>query len=158
MQERVRKIISGGQTGADFGGLLVGRELGIPTGGTAPKGWITEDGPNPVLESFGLEQSMLAEYRARTHRNVENSDITIIISVKMSPGTRLTENICKKLRRPYILVHPDDETAADKLRDLIVKTSTNGPIVLNVAGNRESKVPGIQEKTINILKKALTNN
>lgn len=32
----VTKIISGGQTGADMGGLLAGELLHIPTGGTCP--------------------------------------------------------------------------------------------------------------------------
>lgn len=36
------KIISGGQTGADMGGLEAAREYGFPTGGYAPKGWMTE--------------------------------------------------------------------------------------------------------------------
>jgi len=32
----VEKVISGGQTGVDRMGLEVAKELGIPTGGTAP--------------------------------------------------------------------------------------------------------------------------
>ncbi|HME98544.1 MAG TPA: putative molybdenum carrier protein, partial [Terriglobia bacterium] len=53
----MKKIISGGQTGADMGGLLAARELGIETGGMAPKGWLTENGPEEVLlRSFGLSE------------------------------------------------------------------------------------------------------
>jgi len=37
-------VISGGQTGADRGGLIAAKELGIPTGGTAPLGYKTEAG------------------------------------------------------------------------------------------------------------------
>lgn len=49
------KIISGGQTGADEGGLEGARLLGIPTGGTAPKGYRTENGPNLTLrDTYGL--------------------------------------------------------------------------------------------------------
>jgi hypothetical protein len=36
------KIISGGQTGADQGGLEGARLLGIQTGGTAPYNWMTD--------------------------------------------------------------------------------------------------------------------
>lgn len=35
-------VISGGQTGADFGALLAARDCGIETGGWAPKGWLRE--------------------------------------------------------------------------------------------------------------------
>lgn len=41
----LRKIISGGQTGADQGGLRAGRLLHLETGGTAPHNWMTEQGP-----------------------------------------------------------------------------------------------------------------
>ena len=45
----IKKIISGGQTGADRGGLLAGRHLGIETGGTAPPDFITEVGVDDSL-------------------------------------------------------------------------------------------------------------
>ena len=49
------KIISGGQTGADTGGLLAGKRLGIKTGGTAPPRFMTDAGTNYALHlSFGL--------------------------------------------------------------------------------------------------------
>ena len=40
----IRKIISGGQTGADLAALDVAVKLGIPHGGWIPKGRITEKG------------------------------------------------------------------------------------------------------------------
>ena len=46
------KIISGGQTGADYGALLAAHALGLETGGWAPKGWRTEDGPKPVTRQL----------------------------------------------------------------------------------------------------------
>ena len=36
-----RKVISGGQTGADQAGLVAARRFGIPTGGWMPRGWKT---------------------------------------------------------------------------------------------------------------------
>jgi hypothetical protein len=44
------KIISGGQTGSDQGGLEAGQKLGLETGGWIPKGWLTEIGANPELK------------------------------------------------------------------------------------------------------------
>jgi hypothetical protein len=48
------QVISGGQTGADQGGLRAARACGIPTSGWAPKGWMTEAGPAPWLADWGL--------------------------------------------------------------------------------------------------------
>lgn len=62
----VEKIISGGQTGADRGGLEAARTLGIPTGGTAPRGYLTETGPDESLREFGLTESKSSAYVVRT--------------------------------------------------------------------------------------------
>ena len=45
------KVVSGGQCGADLGGLLAAELLGIPTGGIAPNGFRTEKGKQPILSS-----------------------------------------------------------------------------------------------------------
>jgi hypothetical protein len=37
----VTKVISGGQSGADLGGLRAAKVLGIQTGGSMPKGFLT---------------------------------------------------------------------------------------------------------------------
>jgi Circularly permutated YpsA SLOG family len=63
------KIVSGGQTGADQAGLRAARAAGIETGGWAPKGWDTEDGPAPWLEDFGLIECPVTGYPARTEAN-----------------------------------------------------------------------------------------
>ncbi len=44
----IKKIISGGQTGADQAGLDVAIELGIPHAGWIPKGRKTEKGTLPA--------------------------------------------------------------------------------------------------------------
>ena len=63
MKELLLKIISGGQTGADTGGLIAAQKAGIRTGGCAPKGFITEDGSNPELGSvYGLYESNSDQY------------------------------------------------------------------------------------------------
>ena len=52
---QLERVISGGQTGIDQLGLEVARSLGTPTGGVAPKGYLTESGPNSSLrEWYGL--------------------------------------------------------------------------------------------------------
>ena len=86
----IEKIISGGQTGADQGGLEAGKILGIPTGGWAPMNWMTENGPQKeLLESLGLRNSM-RPYSTRTGWNVREGDATVIFGDVREPGSRLT--------------------------------------------------------------------
>lgn len=51
----IEKIVSGGQTGADQGGLEAAEELGIPTGGWAPAGYYTEQGKHKTLPNRSTE-------------------------------------------------------------------------------------------------------
>src|SRR5262249_29141313 len=73
----LEKIISGGQTGVDQGALCAARKAGFPTGGWAPKGWLTERGPAPWLAELGLLQHASPSYPLRTRANVAASDATL---------------------------------------------------------------------------------
>lgn len=82
---------SGGQTGADQAGLRAARACGLSTGGTAPKGWETKDGPAPWLADFGLVECERPGYPARTEANVRASDGTILfLGPEPSAGCELT--------------------------------------------------------------------
>ncbi|KKM83328.1 hypothetical protein LCGC14_1310620 [marine sediment metagenome] len=145
----LRKIISGGQTGADQGGLIAGKKLLLETGGTAPPYWMTEEGPFPELAShFGLVEGPYdrAIYPIRTKRNVEDSDGTVLFGRMSSPGSKLTLRFCKDLHKSY--------TVNPNARVLKRFVEINNIEVLNVAGNRESKNPGIAGSTIKTLIKA----
>lgn len=142
------KIISGGQTGADQGGLEAGKELGLITGGTAPMGWRTEKGPNSkLLSEYGLVECSLPGYPARTELNILNSDGTVIFGNIDEPGSSLTLTLCRKLKKPY-LVNPSIEEFLNFVEVWPIST-------LNVAGNRESKNPGIQKRVRDFLIKEL---
>ncbi len=154
---KVDKIISGGQTGADRGGLEAGRTLGIRTGGTAPFNWYTENGPDPSLESFGLVAK--GDYKSRTRKNIEDSDATVVFAyLPGSPGTVLTLSLCEKVSKPCH-VYKDEESLKVWLKKVYNGLPTslfgNKTFTLNVAGNRESKAPGIQELTTKTLVKTL---
>ncbi len=142
----VKKIISGGQTGADRGGLVAGKFLDIETGGTAPPRFMTETGPNFSLKtSFGLVEGEpdLEVYPKRTCRNVKDSDGTLLMGDTNSPGSKLTLKYCRELNKPSII----NPTPSDLSWWLVAYKIE----VLNVAGNRESKNPGIEEETISLL-------
>ena len=151
---KIKKLISGGQTGADRGGLLAARDLGIPTGGTAPKNFKTEAGYAPWLKGFGLIESKSSQYSPRTERNVADADVTIVFGVA-SAGSLLTMRICSQLSKPYLWLYSlSIETETTQLMEFLNSHATI-PLTLNIAGNRESVSPGIQEHVRRVLNQVL---
>jgi putative molybdenum carrier protein len=149
------KIISGGQSGADLGGLRAGEALGIATGGAMPKGFRTEAGSRPTYaERFGMRETSSRSYRSRTKQNVIESDGTVIFGCpSLAGGSLLTKRLCDELGKPcLVLAFP----AANDPRKLFTDWLAAHHIeVLNVAGNRESKSPGIEEFVFHFLVSAL---
>ena len=143
----ITKIISGGQTGADQAGLAAAKALGLETGGTAPPKFYTEEGIKTKLlrDTYKLVEGIPDRtiYRKRTRQNIIDSDGTVIFGDTFERGTQLTINTCEQLEKPYV-VNPK--------MDLFVRWIVNHKIqVLNVAGNRESKNPGIYAKVYKYL-------
>ncbi len=141
----IEKIISGGQTGADQGGLIAGSILGLLTGGTAPPNFWTEDGANYSLREYGLVAGDPDPkiYPLRTLANVRDSDGTLLVGDMESAGSCLTMRLCTQRGKPYI-VNP----IAISLRDWV---GSHWVRTLNVAGNRESVNPGIRDRVICLL-------
>ena len=97
----VKKIISGGQTGADRAALDVAMELGIEHGGWIPKGRKTENGRLP--NKYQLKEMPTASYSKRTEQNIIDSHGTLIISHgKLTGGSALTRRLAKKHKKPCL--------------------------------------------------------
>lgn len=149
------KIISGGQTGADLGGLRAAKMYGVETGGCAAKGFKTENGVCMDLKTiYGLVDKKY-DYAARTKENVRNADITLIFADNIkSAGTRLTIETCKSEKKPY-WVNPAAyvvEGVITKMNGILTPEST---FVINVAGNRESVAPGVCARAESVVGSAL---
>ena len=86
-------------------------------------------------------------YPARTKMNVANSDATVIFGDVSEPGSKLTCGLCRRLEKPWS-VNPTTT-------DLLELIEWHNVKVLNVAGNRESKNSGIQERVRRFLVNAL---
>ena len=143
---KVRKIVVGGQAGADRGGLIAGQLLKLETGGTAPPNFMTELGTCLELrDTYGLVEGGYDRrvYPKRTRRNIEDSDGTLLMGNTSSPGSRLTLRLCQELGKPRI----ENPTPSE----LKAWLDTNDVEVLNVAGNRESRTPGIEKVTTSLL-------
>jgi len=170
----IEKIISGGQTGGDMAGLNIAKEFGIETGGTAPYGWITENGTQKeLLESFNLVEGPFDEttYVKRTTMNIDDADGTLVFRPFKSFGTDMTIGYAQQgTWTPGKMLFEEDGNIKTNNKPVyvirnfgnispehIVKWITDNEIkVLNVAGPRESKRPGLQEKIEESLKKILS--
>jgi hypothetical protein len=141
---RITKIVSGGQTGADIGGLDAAIHCDIPHGGWCPKGRRQEeDGVIPVR--YQLTETRSRDWKPRTEANVVDSDATLIFTYgKPTGGSLLTVKLAKKHIRPCLCIDLNNARAA--VIDAVVKWLRDdcpAECVLNVAGSRESKSPGI---------------
>lgn len=133
------KVVSGGQTGVDRAALDVALACGLPTGGWCPRGRRAEDGTIPAR--YGLRETESTDYAERTKRNVRDSDGTLVLaSGAPQGGTRLTVEEARRLGRPLLVADLEAEPNPHRIRIWIAR---QGVAVLNVAGPRESEVPGV---------------
>ncbi len=158
--DMIKKVISGGQTGADMGGLFGAYTApGIETGGWAPKGFRTEDGTKKILgKQYKLKATKSSAYPPRTKRNVVDSDGTLWFGNIQSPGARLTYRLCHRHGRPIKRIRYSVENRRSPLREItgIMKWVKNHNIeTLNIAGNRESINPGITMYTEAVVSRLL---
>lgn len=150
---RVRRIISGGQTGADRGGLDAALQLGIPHGGWCPRGRKAEDGTVPL--QYQLGETVSFDYAARTGRNVAEADGTVIFTHgRLIGGSKLTAAIAMELRRPllHLDLNGDRGAATTQFTRWLTQYHIN---VLNIAGSRESEAPGIHSEVLAFVRGAL---
>ena len=165
---QITKIVSGGPTGADRGGLDATIHAGLPCGGWCPKGRRADDGFIPAI--YELQETNSSEYPARTRANVVDSDATIIFTRgPLEGGSLLTAVCCEKHGKPWLHVDMGEKlprltkatiAGPSPFSDMTnrianwlegrIEGSGKSPkppenVVLNVAGQRERKSPGIQQ-------------
>ena len=99
------KIISGGQSGVDYGGWC-------------PKGGWAEDFPEPpgLLAQYPqLKETELSHPLQRTEWNVRDSDATLIITdgkgLAASIGTTRALQWARQHGKPFLIVDAGDQTA-----------------------------------------------
>jgi hypothetical protein len=153
------KIVSGGQTGADRGGVDGAIAAGADWGGWIPKGRKAERGLVPASYDRFVEHAS-SGYPPRTYANVRDSDLTVIFSASpMTPGCKLTVRYCREQDKSFILLNAtrtlkDPSWAAGKLKNFLARNP--GAETLNVAGSRESKVPGLQAAVQKVIEEVLS--
>jgi hypothetical protein len=154
MTASVRKIVSGGQTGADRAALDTAIELRIEHGGWVPRGRCAEDGP--LAPWYQLVENDSPQPALRTEWNVRDADATLIFSHgPLAGGSALTLAFAERYGKPCLhvdLAQMDETVAAATLAEWLARIE---PVVLNVAGPRASNDPLIYNAVCRILRRVL---
>jgi Circularly permutated YpsA SLOG family len=145
---RVRRVVSGGQTGVDRAALDVAAELGLAHGGWCPRGRRAEDGPIPA--AYRLRETPSSRYPERTAWNVRDSDGTLVLGWgRLRGGSALTASLARRQGKPVLAVDLEGGAAVAQAQRWL---SENAIQVLNVAGPRESDAPGIHDQAAAFLR------
>jgi predicted Rossmann fold nucleotide-binding protein DprA/Smf involved in DNA uptake len=144
-------IVSGGQTGVDRAALEAALAAGLSCGGWCPRGRKAEDGP--IASRYPLQETPSDAYEQRTRWNVRDSDGTLVLTEgEPLGGTALTIQVAREWGRPLLIVDLNAQPASAVIDNWLM---VNRIRVLNVAGPRESQIPGIQGRASTFLEKLL---
>ena len=153
--DKLRKIVSGGQTGVDRAALDWALARDVPCGGWCPLGRWAEDGS--IDAWYPLRETPDADPAQRTEWNVRDSDGTLIVTLarRMTGGTLLTAGLARRLAKPLLHLAKADSPAAGQAEALSQFIGQHEIRVLHVAGPREAGEPGVGEFAAVLLEAAL---
>ena len=113
---------------------------------------MAEDGP--IDPRYPVNETKSSEYGERTEKNVGDSDGTLILTWGApTGGTDFTIQMAEKHKKPYLVIDLG-ETKDPTEVGIWIKALAIG--VMNVAGPRESKNPGIYQKAKKFLREVLS--
>jgi hypothetical protein len=143
-------LVSGGQSGADRAGLDWAISIGICHGGWCTRGRKTEDGVLPDV--YLLQETPGTGYLQRTEWNVRDSDATLIFTLddKLDGGSKRTAAFADSLGKPWLHVRPGVHP-----KYVARFLQKHGVMVLNIAGKRASRAPGIGSLVQEVLSQAV---
>ena len=133
----LKKIVSGGQTGADIAGIDAAMANDFPYGGWIPKGRRTLDGS--LDEKYQPKEMPTRGYPKRTAQNVTDSDGTVIF----------------QQGKPWLHLNMKELSHDDAVEMLTSWIEDNGIEVLNVAGKSASSDPEIYELSYKVMNKVI---
>jgi len=147
----IKKIISGGQSGADRAALDFAIKMDIPHGGWIPKGRLAED--SPLSDKYNLKEMSTKSYPKRTEQNVIDSNGTLIISRgRLTGGSDYTRKMACKHNKPWFHVNLTETPAFEAAEQIIQWVELYEIQILNVAGPRASKDATIYKAVMDLLK------
>lgn len=153
---KIKKIISGGQTGVDQAALQAGLDLGFRIDGWCPPGRKCENGTIP--DKFPLKETIHDRSQKalniprsqRTEFNVRDADASLILKPDhlKDSGTECTEQFARKYNKPILQTDPFAFNAKEVISEWLNSESVT---ILNIAGPSENTVPGIYNQVYNLL-------
>ncbi|HEX8249620.1 MAG TPA: putative molybdenum carrier protein [Pyrinomonadaceae bacterium] len=152
---KIRRIISGGQTGADRAAFDFALENGIEIGGFVPKNRAAEDAA--VSEKYpNLIETETENPAERTRLNVIRAEATLIFSHgKLAGGSKLTKELAEKYRKPFLHVDFSETTIKQAIEKTKIWLDSIECESLNVAGARASEDAEIYGKVKEFLRDLL---
>ena len=146
----LRKIISGGQIGADQGALDAAIKYNFPHGGWIQKGRNTQGGTLP--DKYHLKEMFVSGYKERVEKNVIKSDGTVIISHgDLSGGADYSQQMTEKHNRPCLHIDLRRTPAFMASSEINTWIIENDIEIMNVTGSRVSEDSDIYKDTIYII-------
>jgi hypothetical protein len=138
----LKKVISGGQTGADIAGVATAKKFGYEVGGLMPKGFKTLAGPRPNYATlYNMQEHTSAAYPPRTYANVKNSDGTLRFAYDFgSSGELCTMKAILQYKKWWLDVNLIGPIPPQKVVDWLIEKNIE---TLNVAGNSEKTYSGM---------------
>jgi hypothetical protein len=148
------KVICGGETGADRAAVDFALSHHVAYGG-----WVPRDG---WAEDFREPPGLLANYpkfvptqstdpAVRTTLNVRDSTATVVFSPPLASSSGVTQTLtmANVLKRPVTVIDPNSAEADALLETFLSRFNVDA--TLNVAGPRESEVPGLYQAVTELL-------
>jgi Circularly permutated YpsA SLOG family len=158
--DKVKKILSGGQTGVDQAALRAAQACDLDCGGWCPPGRLSESGKIPsIFPLMETPEERSAEApdiprSQRTEWNVRDSDATLILQPsgfdKQDPGTEWAKSCAERFGRSLLICDPSEQMAPGKIKQWLRVESVQ---TLNVAGPSEKTVPGIGNQAYLLLQR-----
>ena len=146
----LKKIISGGQVGADQGALDAAIKYNFPYDGWIQKGRKTQNGLLP--DKYELEEMPVAGFKEKIEQNVIGSDGTVIISHgHLSGGADYSQKMTEKHNRPCLHIDLNVTPpfmASPEINTWIIENDIE---VLNVTGSRSSEDMNVHRDTFYII-------
>lgn len=111
---------------------------------------MAEDGP--LDPKYQLQETESSSYLQRTRQNVIDSDGTLIVNVgKLDGGTLATAKFAEEFGKAHLVLQLDSGVGDEQARQLLDWLRRESIAILNVAGPRASKRPGIYALTNELL-------
>jgi len=152
LPSKVRRIVSGGQTGADRAALDFAIENDIDYGGFVPRGRSAEDGEIPSRYAH-LTEAATSDPAERTRLNVLSSDGTILITHGPPVGgSDQTKEFAHSLGKPLLHIDLANESIADAAEKAAEWLALTGCQTLNIAGPRASEEPDTYSAVMEFLR------